>query len=143
MKLMVVRILYPPPEGSTTASVEPITQVAYMCADLAVQDKEDAAILVHVSTMAPRTPYSTPQVVWRPDGSGVFVNGDDGVLRGTEVKTGKVSAILKDGHEVGSKIRSIWCGNVHADGRGEEEWLLSGGFDHKLIVWRCKAEAET
>lgn len=58
--------------------------------------------------MAPQTPYSTPQVVWRPDGAGVFVNGDDGVIRGLEARTGKVVTTLQGGHEVGSKIRTIW-----------------------------------
>lgn len=38
----------------------------------------------------------------------MFVNGDDGVIRGLEVKTGKIIASLQGGHEVGSKIRSIW-----------------------------------
>ena len=38
----------------------------------------------------------------------MFVNGDDGVIRGLETKTGKVVATLHGGHEVGSKIRSIW-----------------------------------
>ena len=81
--------------------------------------------------MAPQTPYSTPQVVWRPDGSGLWVNGDDGVLRGLEAKTGKVVATLEGGHEAGSKIRSIWCGMVEG-----QEWLVSGGFDRRLVVWK-------
>lgn len=45
------------------------------------------------------------------------------MLRGLEAKTGKVVSSLKGGHEVGSKIRSIWCGMV--DG---EEWAVSGGL---------------
>lgn len=85
-----------------------MTQVAQTRSTLAIQDREEAAIQVHVSTMAPQTPYSTPQVVWRPNGAGVFVNGDDGVIRGLEAKTGKIVATLQGGHEVGSKIRSIW-----------------------------------
>lgn len=69
--------------------------------------------------------------MWRPDGSGLWVNGDDGVLRGLEAKTGKVVAILKGGHEAGSKIRSIWCGMVEG-----QEWVVSGGFDRRLVVWK-------
>jgi hypothetical protein len=98
--------------------------------------------------MAPQTPYSTPQIVWRPDGSGVWVNGDDGVVRGVEVVTGKVVAQLK-GHDVGAKVRCLWAGMMNvrddtgegaeegvAEGMKEEEWLVSGGFDKKVIIWK-------
>lgn len=72
---------------------------------------------------------------WRPDGCGVWVNGDDGVLRGLEARTGKIVATLKGGHDAGSKIRSVWAGMVSVDGE-EQEWVVSGGFDKKLIVWK-------
>ncbi|KAI4134192.1 MAG: hypothetical protein LQ347_001730 [Umbilicaria vellea] len=143
MKLMVVRLLVPPldtPEFSASHA-EPATQADQSQANLAVQDKEDAAILVHANTLAPQTPYSTPQVCWRPDGSGVWVNGDDGALRGVEAKTGKIVAILKGGHDVGSKIRSVWAGWVRASDDGErEEWVVSGGFDRRLVVWKVEDE---
>lgn len=131
MKLIIVRLLLPQVGSSSVAPTAPTTQAGQTRANLAVQDREDAAIQIHVSTMAPQTPYSTPMVVWRPDGSGVWVNGDDGVLRGLEAKTGKVVSTLKGGHEVGSKIRSVWCGMV-----GREEWVVSGGFDRRLVVWK-------
>ena len=89
VELIVVRILIPTLASSTIAPAAPITQAAQSRAELAIQDREEAAIQVHVSTLAPQTPYSTPKVVWRPDGSGVWVNGDDGVLRGLESTTGK------------------------------------------------------
>jgi len=131
MKLIIVRLLIP----SSASVVDPTTQAAQTRSNLAIQSREDTAILVHVSTFAPQTPYSTPQVVWRPDGSGIWVNGDDGVLRGLEAKTGTTVATLKDGHELGSKIRSIWCGMVDVD-EGKEEWVISGGFDRRLVVWK-------
>jgi len=136
MKLIIVRLLIPSSgPSSTAADGGPATQAVQTRANLAAQDEEDAAILVHVSTLAPQTPYSTPQVVWRPDGSGVWVNGDDGVLRGLEAKTGRIVATLKEGHEMGSKIRSIWCGMVDVGGK-QEEWVVSGGFDRRLVVWK-------
>jgi hypothetical protein len=144
MKLLLVRLLFPDSRRQETASASENgrTQTSQARAELALQDREDVAIMLHVSTMAPQTPYSTPQVVWRPDGSGVWVNGDDGVIRGVEAKTGKVVASLK-GHETGSKVRSLWAGMVRVeseqgtDGEGrEEEWLVSGGFDKKVIVWK-------
>ncbi len=76
--------------------------------------------------------YSTPAVVWRPDGSGVFVNGDDGVIRGIEASTGRIKTSLK-GHEEGSKVRCLVSYRNEVDG---EEWLVSGGFDQRLIVWK-------
>ena len=108
MKVIIVRLLLPPLTGIPSNNASPITQTAQTRSNLAIQDREEAAIQVYVSTMAPQTSYSTPQVVWRPDGTGVFVNGDDGVIRGLEARTGKIVATLHGGHEVGSKIRSIW-----------------------------------
>lgn len=94
---------------------------------------------------APQTPYSTPQIVWRVDGSGVWINGEDGVVRGVDVSSGEVVDVLggkgeKKGHEVGSKVRSVWAGvvrNTSEDGKEKEgEWVVSGGFDKRVIVWR-------
>ncbi|CRG92469.1 hypothetical protein PISL3812_09530 [Talaromyces islandicus] len=139
MKVIIVRLLFPSQQTSTEEQNESasVSQAAQAMAALALQNREDAAIVIQANTFAPQTPYSTPQVVWRPDGSGVWVNGDDGVIRGVEAKTGKVVTMLKNGHEVGSKVRSIWAGWVWSeeDSR-KEEWVVSGGFDKRLIVWR-------
>lgn len=144
MKLILVRLLFPDCQGQGVSGgfVTGESQAAQARAELAIQDREDAAINLYVSTMAPQTPYSTPQVAWRPHGSGVWVNGDDGVVRGVEVRTGKVVALLK-GHDVGSKVRSLWTGVVRfqeATGEDraekEEELLVSGGFDKNVIVWK-------
>jgi WD40 repeat protein len=141
MKVIVVRLLFPSPEKlDSGASEEPVTQATQAFAALALQNREDAAILIQANTFAPQTAYSTPQVVWRPDGSGVWVNGDDGVIRGVESSTGKVVTVLKNGHVAGSKIRTIWAGWVDVLRDGEvvrEEWLVSGGFDKRLIVWKA------
>lgn len=159
MKLIIVRLLLPSPDDSANSTMDPITPssaapvrtsllddtapgtrtaASQARAALALQDREAAAIQVQVSTLAPQTAYSTPALTWRPDGSGVWVNSDDGVIRGIEAQTGKIVASLK-GHEPGSKVRCLWSGEVaHEDGgsEGKEEWLVSGGFDQRLIVWR-------
>lgn len=142
LKLIIVRLLYPSLYLPTSNFPEPATQEAQTRAKLAIQDKEETAIQIHISTLAPQTAYSTPQVFWRPDGSGVWVNGDDGVLRGIEAKTGKIIATLNNGHEVGSKIRSIWAGLVDIGGT-KEEWLISGGFDKRLVIWKPEKEDDT
>ena len=137
MKLILVRLLFPSPEPPEVGAQQtPATQAR---ANLALQDREDAAITLHVTTLAPQTPYSTPQVVWRPDSTGVWVNGDDGVIRGIEVKTGKVVSILK-GHEVGSKVRTLWAGHLRSQDGEEREVLVSGGFDKQVLVWDCETE---
>ena len=135
MKLILVRLLFPLFTDTAIASNPPATQAAQSRQDIAIRDREEAAILIQVSTSAPQTPYSLPQVAWRPDGSGVWVNGDDGLVRGLEAKTGKLVVTLADGHELGSKIRSLWAGYVDFNGK-REEWVISGGFDKRLIVWR-------
>ncbi|PYI19203.1 hypothetical protein BO86DRAFT_337313 [Aspergillus japonicus CBS 114.51] len=143
MKVMIVRLLFPSQEtlSGNGEDDEPVTQAAQALAALSLQNREDAAIMVQANTFAPQTAYSTPQVVWRPDGSGVWVNGDDGAIRGLEAKSGRVVTVLKGGHEAGCKIRAIWAGRVEqrsgSDGRTiREEWLVSGGFDKRLVVWK-------
>jgi hypothetical protein len=148
MKLLIVRLLFSvspeslPFEAAPSATSLPdsaddtnLTQASQARTALALQDREAAAIMIHSTTMAPQTQYSTPTLAWRPDGSGVWVNSDDGVVRGIEVSTGKVVAKM-DGHEPGSKIRCLWAGYVDSGEQGERrEILVSGGFDQKLIAW--------
>ncbi|KAK5140085.1 hypothetical protein LTR32_007013, partial [Rachicladosporium monterosium] len=103
MKLLLVRLLIPsygqqtqptaqshhiPPHNDTP--IAPETQSSQARRELALADRESAAIQIHCTTMAPQTAYSTPAVAWRPDGSGVWVNGDDGAVRGVEASSGKV-----------------------------------------------------
>jgi WD40 repeat protein len=146
MKLLIVKLLLPPTRSSALETGPslgpdgPVTQASQARAELIVADKEEAAILVNVSTLAPQTTYSTPRLVWRPDGSGVYVSSDDGVVRGIEAKSGKLVATLER-HEPGSKLRCLWAGHIkqsHPHGSevgSKSEYLLSGGFDQKLILW--------
>ena len=148
MKLLLVRLLFPPwdpepPRPTPTALRSSLlddgappqeTQASQARAELVIAEREFAAIQIHATTMAPQTAYSTPAVAWRPDGSGVWVNGDDGAVRGIEASTGKVVSTLL-GHEPGSKVRCLWAGNVKKEDGVEREVLVSGGFDHRLIVW--------
>lgn len=145
MKLLIVRLLIPPEQVSSDITdpgldPEPATQASQARAELLVHDREEAAITVNINTMAPQTAYSTPRLVWRPDGSGVYVSSDDGIVRGFEASTGKVVTAL-EAHEPGSKLRCLWAGSVKvgsssdSDGARENEYLLSGGFDQRLILW--------
>lgn len=142
MKVLIVRLLFPTTSynpGSNAIILDESqsrTQASQARAALALQDREDSAIKLHVTTMAPQTPYSTPQVVWRPGGSGVFVNADDGVIRGVDTESGKIVAMLK-AHEVGTKVRTLYAGY---EAGGKSEILVSGGFDKKVFVWRVVRE---
>jgi WD40 repeat protein len=143
MKLLIVRLLIPP-KTSLNVGMESgpdptaVTQASQTRANLLLQDKEEAAILININTMAPQTTYSTPCLAWRPDGSGVYVSSDDGIVRGFETTTGKYIATL-EAHEPGSKLRCLWAGRVKTQTNEtpcEEEFLLTGGFDQKLVLWR-------
>ncbi|KAK7708429.1 hypothetical protein SLS57_009011 [Botryosphaeria dothidea] len=165
MKLIIVRLLVPPDGEAEVGSEDPtdalasqgipedraapandsefiaLNQATQARAALATQERELAAILVQCSTLASQTAYSTPALAWRPDGSGLWVNSDDGIVRGIEASTGKIIASLK-GHEAASKVRCVWAGRVGRLGGNDEEWMLSGGFDQRLIIWRApSAEA--
>jgi WD40 repeat protein len=158
MKLLLVRLLVPPYEQEADAS-DPAhttrlrtsllddspateTQASQARAALALADREAAAIQIHCTTLAPQTAYSTPAVAWRPDGSGIWVNGDDGAVRGIEASSGKVIVTLQGGHEAGSKVRCLWAGEIEGKDGGMEEVLVSGGFDQRLIVWQVEKEKE-
>lgn len=138
LKLIIVRLLLPPPPTATISAEPTLNQVSQARAELALADREAAAILIHCTTLAPQTAYSTPDLAWRPDASGLWVNGDDGVLRGIEASTGKVVATLTGGHEIGTKIRCVWAGTVIGNDGGEEECMISGGFDRRLVIWKTK-----
>ncbi|KAF1354482.1 hypothetical protein EJ07DRAFT_168227 [Lizonia empirigonia] len=148
MKLLILKLLIPPARptisdaGTESGASEPIavTQASQACAELLIAEREEAAISVNVSTMAPQTAYSTPRLTWRPDGSGLYVSSDDGVIRGFETSTGKLVESL-EGHEPGSKIRCLSTGYFRVphgedfDPASSHEFLISGGFDQKLILW--------
>lgn len=132
MKLIVTRLLFPsadppPPHESHRQATTPNLPTH--------GTKDELAIKLVATTHAPQNDYSTPRCAWRPDGSGLWVSGDDGVIRGIDAETGKVARELKEGgHEPGTKIRALWAGRL---GRGEEERevLVSGGFDRQVLVW--------
>jgi WD40 repeat protein len=161
MKLLVVRLLVPPARIVSSSvrgtqsepisnsegcvphlgeSAAPETQASQARAELLIQDRDEAAIILNVNTMAEQTAYSTPRLTWRPDGSGIYVSSDDGIVRGFEASTGKLMAKL-DAHDPGSKIRCLWAGSLQTgsselyDPDRHKEFLVTGGFDQKLILW--------
>jgi hypothetical protein len=104
---------------------------------IAQRDREEAALLLCCNSLPPQTQYSTPSIAWRPDGRGLWVNSDDGIIRGMDATTGHIVTKL-EGHEAASKIRCLWAGriNIGLNTNSQEEWVISGGFDQLLIAWR-------
>jgi WD40 repeat protein len=149
MKVLIVRLLFPRTEAqlaldadadaATAAAASSAPSQSRQHQGTAAEARETLAVLVHCNTMTVQTRYSTPVIVWRPDGSGVWVNSEDGVVKGIETSTGKIVARLQ-GHDAGSKVRCLWAGHREMDGvDSEQELLISGGFDQKLMVWRVEA----
>jgi len=99
------------------------------------QAREDAAVLFHCNTLVGQTQYSLPVVAWRPDGSGIWVSSEEGVVKGIDM-SGKIVCQLRVGHDAGTKIRSLWAGHVDNGDSRRTECLLSGGFDGKLVLWK-------
>jgi hypothetical protein len=62
-ELIIVRLLIPSINPPSAATTHHATQAHQARASLTQQDREHAAVKVHVNTSAPQTPYSTPQVV--------------------------------------------------------------------------------
>ncbi|KAI5303995.1 hypothetical protein KEM56_006983 [Ascosphaera pollenicola] len=139
LKIIVVRMRIPPsPEGAGPSRV---TLTTSNLARLTVQapKSDDPLMPLQCTVPAPQTRYSKPQIAWRPDGCGVWVTGGDGVIRGVDVRNGKIVATLGEkekGHQSGRKIRCIWAGMVKKGPGVAEEWLVSDGFDKRLFMWK-------
>lgn len=129
MKLIITRLLFPTLNSSTPPQPRPRPDTTAPPHGA----KDELAIKLVATTNAPQNDYSTPRCAWRPDGSGLWVSGDDGVIRGIDAETGKIARELK-GHEQGSKIRALWAGML-GQGEREREVLVSGGFDRRVLVW--------
>lgn len=80
-------------------------------------------IIANLNTLSPQDKYSQAILDWRPDGTGLWVLGDDGVIRGIDLSSGKVSAELS-GHE--GRIKTL---NVLTN------LLVSCGTDRHILKW--------
>lgn len=77
-----------------------------------------------INTLAPLDKYSLGKINWRADGRGVWVFGDDGILRGIDLATGNV-CLEEKGHE----------GPIKCYG-GDHDLVTCGGG--KVITWTTK-----
>jgi hypothetical protein len=137
MKVLLVRLLFPNTLTDQQQHDEDRNPLNAAREQEQQQAREAAAVLFHANSLIAQTLYSMPLVAWRPDGSGVWVACDGGVVKGLDL-SGKIVAELGGrGHDQGSKIRCLDVGYVptdEADG-GRKEYLISGGFDGKVVIW--------
>lgn len=80
-------------------------------------------IIANVNTMCPQDKYSQAVLDWRTDGTGLWVLGDDGFVRGVDLSSGKIAVELS-GHD--GRIKSLAvCTST----------LVTGGTDRKILQW--------
>ncbi|EEB07453.2 hypothetical protein SJAG_02538 [Schizosaccharomyces japonicus yFS275] len=97
---------------------------------LAVSNETYKTIADHW-TNSPQTKFSQPRFVWRSDATGVWMNGDDTVIRGVESKSGREMCVI-EGHT--APVRCLET--VIIKGR---EHLISGAQDSTVRIWRLTA----
>lgn len=93
-------------------------------------------IIKNLNTMSPQDKYSQPIIAWRlckeedDRASGVWVMGDDGVIRGIDIIDDRVAIELNDGHN--GKIKDFIS---FIDQNGVEK-LVTSGVDKEIIEWQ-------
>lgn len=80
----------------------------------------------NILTMSPQDKFSTPMITWRRNGHGIWVLGDDGVLRGINLNNTDIVEIK--GHT--SKIKYI-----HNVGDDDNEKVVTIGDDKSIKLW--------
>lgn len=82
-------------------------------------------ILMNLVTPSPQDKFSHCKVIFRADGTGVWIFGDDGIIRGMDLRSGEVVTELK-GHD--GRIKSaLVCAN--------REVLVTSGTDKQVMLW--------
>lgn len=84
-------------------------------------------ISANFNTFSPQDKYSEACIAWNHDGTGIWIFGDDGIVRCLELKTGLIVNEF-NGHEGRIKSLDSYSGN-----------LLTCGIDRKVILWESKS----
>lgn len=82
---------------------------------------------------APQDKFSMPKVKWSHNGNGVWITGDDGIVRGIEIETGKLVVELGSGKHT-DKIRDLDIATIPVSNQGNkyQDILISGGSDKRV-----------
>lgn len=81
-------------------------------------------ILANVNTMSPQDNFSQAVLEWRYDGSGLWIVGDDGIIRGYDLSKERVIVSL-EGHDGRIKAISV-----------DRDTLLTCGTDRRVLLWK-------
>lgn len=88
-----------------------------------------ALIISNYNSMSPQDKYSSPILLTRPKGAGLWFAGDDGKLRGIDLKTGNVMEEL-DSNEGRAKSAFI---TTHDN---DEIIVVAGAVDRTISIWK-------
>lgn len=90
-------------------------------------------IFSNFNSLSPQDKYSNAIILSRPNCSGVWIPGDDGKLRGFDLKTGNVVETL-DSND--GRAKSSFIGNYGPNGN-METIVVCGAVDKKIVIWKA------
>lgn len=88
-------------------------------------------IISNFNSLSPQDKYSNAIILSRPNCSGLWIPGDDGKLRGFDLRTGNVIETL-DSND--GRAKSAFIGQC---GMESEVVVVCGAVDKKIVIWRC------
>lgn len=89
-------------------------------------------IISNFNSLSPQDKYSNAIILSRPQCSALWIPGDDGKLRGFDLRTGSVIETL-DSND--GRAKSAFIGNCGL--QSEEVVVVCGAVDKKIVIWRC------
>lgn len=116
------------PVIAVATSQEPYMRIVLI--SLANLSKEDGAsiqrsqILANFNTLSPQDKYSEAKVIFRPNGEGVWIFGDDGIIRALELSSGSITHEFK-AHE--GRIKAMALLN---------DSIITCGIDRDIKFWK-------
>lgn len=90
-------------------------------------------IISNFNSLSPQDKYSNAILLSRPKCSGIWIPGDDGKLRGFDLRTGNVIETLNSND---GRAKSAFIGNFGVD---SEVIVICGAVDKKICIWKCSS----
>ncbi|TID23201.1 hypothetical protein CANINC_003218 [Pichia inconspicua] len=88
-----------------------------------------ALIVSNYNSMSPQDKYSSPIILTRPKGAGLWIAGDDGKLRGIDLKTGVIMEELESNE---GRAKSAFI-TTHSE---DEIIVIAGAVDRSISIWK-------
>lgn len=116
------------PVIAVATSHEPFMRTILLSlASLAQENSESiqrSCILANFNTMSPQDKYSEAKICFRANGEGIWVLGDDGIIRGLELNSGKIVQEIS-AHDGRIKAMALL-----------KDSILTCGIDREIKFWR-------